>query len=145
MKIKAYAVEFFDSLLNILTVALALVILVATTALVFTVSGHKPVSGSTKDKLLFEEHYSADVSDKALRALYYSSRLGTQDGGLRNSTLDCYAYVGDNITVIDRYDNSVGKVHVITENKKDLYIIIDEENDSYLYKSDLTYNEYKEN
>ena len=144
MKIKSYVLAFFDALLDILVIALALIIMIAVLALVFIMNNHTNVSGSTKNVTIYEQTYSTDVSPKALSALYYSSKRGVQDGGLRNSTLDCYAFVGNDITVVDRYDNSVGKVHVITENKKDLYIIIDEENDSYIYKSDLTYDEYRE-
>ena len=144
MRIKSYVLAFFDALLDILVVALALVIMIAVLALAFIMTNHTKVSGNTKNVTVYEQTYSTDISPKALSALYYSSKRGVQDGGLRNSTLDCYAFVGNDITVVDRYDNSVGKVHVITENKKDLYIIIDEENDPSAHKSDLTYDEHRQ-
>ena len=136
--------EFFWTVVDILIYALAVLICVAIVSLVFVVTGHTVASGSAPDnRVITTAEYSDDISDKAINSLFYSSKLGSQDGGMRNSTLDCYRYVGDDITVVDRYNNSVGRVHVITANKKDLYIVVDEENDSYVTPAKLSYDEYR--
>lgn len=136
--------EFFWAVVDILVYALAVLICVAIVSLVFVVTGHTIASGNTpSDRVVKTIEYSGDISKKAVASLFYSSKLGVQDGGMRNSTLDCYKYVGNDITVVDRYDNSVGMVHVITANKKDLYIVVDEENDSYVTPAKLSYDEYR--
>lgn len=136
--------EFFWVVVDILVYALAVLICGAVVSLVFVITGHTIASGSTQtDRVVKTIEYSDDISDQAIESLFYSSELGVHDGGMRNSTLSCYRYVGDDITVIDRYDNSVGMVHVITANKKDLYIVIDEVNDSYVMPAKLSYDEYR--
>lgn len=136
--------EFFWAVVDILVYALAVIICVAIVSLVFVVTGHTVASRNTpSDRVVKTIEYSGDISNKAVESLFYSSKLGVQDGGIRNSTLDCYKYVGNDITVIDRYDNSVGTVHVITANKKDLYIVVDEGHDSYVTHAKLSYDEYR--
>lgn len=94
-------------------------------------------------KTVITEQYYDDVSADAFDAMYYSSKIGIADNGIRKSTVDCYKYVGDNIKIVDKYSNSLGEVTVVSPNEEDLYIVVEEDFDSFVFKSSCSYDTYR--
>lgn len=138
-----YLEKFTDMLLSVLDIGLLGVICIAVVMLIEATTVGPKVANAVEISTVYSATYNTDVSDEAMNALYYSSKTGMQEGSMRNSTLDCYTYLGGNIKCLQRYTSAVGTISIVSPNDKDVYMIIDEANDSYLTATEVSYDEYR--
>lgn len=146
--IREIAMRLFDIISGILVWAMAGLILLTLLYLGYTMSdiGKSAYAlNSNNTETIYSCKYNSDIAEEALTSLFYSSKKGVVDGGLRESTVDCLRYVGSDITILGTYNYATGLARIVTADRQKLYLVVEDSTCSYVFEAPDTYESFMQN